>query len=304
MSESTATGPLVSVIVAAYKQPAMLNEALASIAAQTYQRIEIVVVDDASGPEHVAQYRLPANARLYVNETNVRRASIVRNRALQHVRGEFVAFLDQDDLWRPEKIARQVAALQAAPQALMCFTTSTIEDMEGHVLRARTPKTMLPRDAARALLRRNMVRGPSCVLMRRKAFDVVGPFDEEITGSADWDMWLRTAGAGPNTIVHLRDVLTCHREHGAQWSREGAVISRGSLAVMRSAQRWLPAKRPDLVGLGRRRMARWLCRLAKALWRNLETRDEAKLMVREAVSLNPLDFRTYWLMLRMFFSSR
>jgi len=299
MSESTATGPLVSVIVAAYKQPAMLNQALASIAAQTYQPIEIVVIDDHSGPEFVSQYELPRNATLIVNEQNVGRASVVRNKAIRAARGEYIAFLDQDDLWVPTKIERQIAVLADQPTALMTYSTCVLVDGKGRVVRRRSPKLWAGRDTARALLKRNTVRAPSCVLMRRRALDTAGWFDETIKGSADWDMWLRLSGQARGAVIHQHEPLTAYRLHEGQWSRDEVMIARGSLAVMRSAGKWLPPLRPDLVGLLRRRTARWLCRLAQALQRAGQGGEESRALLAEAVQLRPLDIRARLLMLSL-----
>ena len=114
--------PLVSVIILAYQEPACLNGLLASLREQTHPHLEILIVDDASGKPFTDQYLLPDNARLIINPERRALPALSRNTAMRQAQGEFLAFVDQDDRWHPEKLARQAAALQTHPDALMHYT--------------------------------------------------------------------------------------------------------------------------------------------------------------------------------------
>jgi glycosyltransferase involved in cell wall biosynthesis len=112
---------LVTVIIAAYQQPELLNQALESVARQSHPAIEILVVDDASGAEHTKRYRLPPNATLLVHPERRATAAVSRNLALRHAQGAYVTFLDQDDVYLPDKVGAQVALLERQPQAVLTF---------------------------------------------------------------------------------------------------------------------------------------------------------------------------------------
>ena len=283
--------PLVTVIIPAYRYPQFLNAALRSVTAQTYSPIEIIIVDDASGEEYMRQYELPANARLIVHEINRATASISRNEALAASHGEFVTFLDQDDLFAPEKIARQVATLQSDPAALLtyCHYQRVAEDL------TPLPKQDRPQavqnNPVRQMLLRNIVHCPAQVMVRRSAFDKIGLFDEAIRGAADYDMWLRAAMGGrvlgdPTSLVH-------YRHHSGQWHKQGVMICRGTVRVLEKAVVWAQRERPELAGLARRRMGRWLRELAREQLLSNNEKQQAFATLRQSLLLRPWDMQAY-----------
>jgi glycosyltransferase involved in cell wall biosynthesis len=297
MSERSDPSPLVSVILLACQQPVYLNEALRSIAQQTYpaSSIEILIIDDRSDEGCIAQYRLPPHAQLIVNERREACAAISRNRALRAARGRYVAFLDQDDLWLPEKLAIQVAALEAAPEAILHSTHYTRVGDDLRPLARQYAPALMERDPLKPLLRRNWVCY-SAVMMRREALDKLGGFDESIRGAADWDMWLRAAAAG-RCIGDARSQVL-YRQHEQQWSRDQVFIARGAAAVTGKAALWLAERRPALVPLARRRHARWLRELARAQLAAGQHSAETLSVLRDSARLAPFDPRTYGLMWR------
>jgi glycosyltransferase involved in cell wall biosynthesis len=284
------------VIILAYQEPAYLNGLLASLQQQTLQPAEILIVDDASGEEFTGQYQLPPNARLMVNPQRVALAAISRNRALREARGEFVAFIDQDDLWVPEKLAVQAAALEASPAALMHYTHLETVDADLRVLADQPRHWPLGHDALASLLRRNSI-AYSSAMMRRTALERVGLFDESIRAAADWDMWLRVAGEG--IILEDARPMLKRRLHPRQWSKSPLMMAQGGEKVMAKAAAWVPAKRPDLGGLVRRRHGRWLRELARAQlaaggFPPAQTRE----LLARAWAMRPWDAGVYALMLQ------
>ena len=285
----TPGNPLVSIVIAAYQQPEYLNQALRSIAAQTYSAIEIVVVDDASGAEHTAKYELPCNARLIVHDKRSGIAAVTRNTGIEAARGEYIAFLDQDDLWLPEKLSWQVEQMQKRPDARLIFGHFQRIDTAGNPSDNLTSPPRLRRDLLRQIIRRNFIQCPSQVLISRTTLQEIGFFDPTIRGSADWELWIRAVAAGP--IIADPRVMTLYRQHDQQWSHNHIMIRQGGARTMEKTASWIGTVRPDLRWQVRRRWARWLREVARAQFRSTQRdeRAEALRTLRRGLKLWPLD---------------
>jgi glycosyltransferase involved in cell wall biosynthesis len=285
----------VSVIILAYREPEFLNGLLRGLAQQTLPPAEILIVDDASGADITSRYELPSNAHLLVNHERQALAAVSRNIARQHAHGDLVAFVDQDDLWHPEKLAIQVAALEAQPKALLHYTHVQLVDEALAPLPRQSRFVPLGTDPLASLLKRNTI-AYSSVVMRRVALDSLGGFDESIRAAADWDMWLRVAAAGP-MLADARPLLI-RRMHGRQWSKSEVMISQGAQRVMAKATAWVARNRPDLLPRARRCHARWLRKLAQAQLDCRANPAEPLAALRQAIGLCPLDLRLYGLLWR------
>jgi len=160
------------------------------------------------------------------------------------------------------------------------------------------PPPALKRDPLRQMLTRNLIRTPSQVLMCRQTLDRIGWFDETIRGSADWEMWIRAAAAG--RVLCDPRVMTLYRQHDPQWSRDRLMLRHGAVRVMEKTATWLPATRPELGAVLRRRHARWLRELARAQLDSALPQERAQAMstLRQAVAAWPLGIKSYAQMLR------
>jgi glycosyltransferase involved in cell wall biosynthesis len=223
----------VSIVVAAYNQAPLLAQAIDSVRAQTFADWELVVVDDGSTddtPEVVAR-RADDPRIVYVRQARAERC-VARNRGIAASTGRLVAFLDADDLWRPEKLARQVAALAAEPAAGLCYTIARFVDAAGRPLPIRKPARPLAGDAFACLMRGNVLILAS-VVVRRACLDEAGGFDPALAryGCEDWDLWLGIARRHPVAVVD--EELTLYRRHDANtgWER----VLAGALMVV---DRW------------------------------------------------------------------
>src|SRR5262245_59393193 len=132
--------PAVSIVVATYNQARFVGEAIASVCAQTYADWELLVVDDGSTDDTRAVVeRFVEDSRIrYLPGMHAERAA-ARNRGISATGGALIAFLDADDAWRPDKLARQVAALVDAPEAGACYAVSRFVDASGRPLAERKP---------------------------------------------------------------------------------------------------------------------------------------------------------------------
>lgn len=229
---------LVSCIVPVWNAGDHVAAALRSIANQTYRSIEIVVVDDGSD-DGSADIALHACPRATVVRQVHAGPGAARNRGVALGRGRWLAFLDADDLWHREKLAKQLAALEQLPHHGLSLT---------HMRDFWSPE--LPESARRrhAALVCQAWRGVTCstLVVRRKVFDQVGPFSETLPAGEDRDWLTRADRLGVRYLV-LPDVLALRRIHRANLTRR--LHEAGRTAVVERARRLVDARR----GAGRRR---------------------------------------------------
>ncbi len=204
-----------SVIVPTYNRGHLLPRALNSIAAQTQTPLEVIVVDDGSTDDTIAILRREYPDVVIFQETH-RGVSAARNRGIQASRGDWIAFLDSDDEWLPEKLARQNAALVSTPTILLCHTEEVwvrngvrVNPMKKHAKRGGAIfEDCLPL----------CCMSPSSVVVHREVLEDVGVFDETLPACEDYDLWLRITSRYP--VVFIDEPLVVkHGGHNDQLSR-------------------------------------------------------------------------------------
>ncbi|HJQ84975.1 MAG TPA: glycosyltransferase, partial [Candidatus Binatia bacterium] len=194
-SSVAADAPRVSVVIPLYNLGRWVGDAIESVLGQTVPaaEIETIVVDDGStdgGGDVVRRYEPRVR---YARQEN-RGVSAARNAGLRLARGAFVTFLDADDRFRPEMLAAQLACFAARPEVGVVYTGYRHIDAAGAVVGengwARDEGDVLPRLALGNLIH------PHLALVRRTVVERTGGFDEALSGTADWDLWLRIARMG------------------------------------------------------------------------------------------------------------
>lgn len=250
--------PRVTVVVATHRRPALLAEALASVAAQTFRDFETVVSEDGGTDETarvVATSGAPGARHLPLAFRG--RHGAVRNAALRRISSPLVAFLDDDDLWHPRRLEAHVAALDAVPSAELVFgPVRRFGDRAGTWPRRVPSRVDLPR-----LLRGNCVP-LSSVLARRKALERAGLFPEGTEATPDYELWLRVARSRP--LVGHAEPLVRYRVHAGGMSRRKALeVEELAALLSRLESEWdLP---PRLLSPARRGLLRSRARLANGL---------------------------------------
>ena len=187
--------PTVSVIIPTYNTERFIGEAIRSVLQQTYTDFELIIIDDGSTDTTRAVLDpFLADARVrYVYQENQGLPG-ARNTGIRESRGAFIAFLDADDLWTPEKLAQQVAAFQMHPEVSIVYCNYTNIDEHGNDMPFDTLKTRRHNTLYEDLLYDNVVAGSgSAVLIRAECFHSVGLFDEHLVACEDLDMWRRLA---------------------------------------------------------------------------------------------------------------
>lgn len=214
--------PRVSVVVTAYNCADFIGDALDSVLAQTRPVDEIVVVDDGSCDDTKAVVRRYDGVRV-VSQSN-QGASAARNRGIAATSGDFVSFLDCDDIWLPEKTRQQVHYLRDDPTALMVSGGKIWWDSLSD---ERWVFDYSARDRAaphRSLPFVNCVGNPSMVMIRREALDHVGGFDTRWRWGQDWELWMRIAQIG--RIGFVPEPVIVYRWHPANLSHDRAREAR------------------------------------------------------------------------------
>lgn len=224
--------PLVSVIVPLYNGAAHIQDALHSVVSQTYGEMEVIVVDDGSQDGGAEAARRVGDARIrFLYQINGGTAS-ARNAGVRASTGRYLAFLDQDDLWLPNKLALQMGAF---------MRDGSLELLLGHVWQCAAPDGRLAAEALQHTGRRLRGYLPSVAVVTRAAFDRVGPFFETHTLTESFDWFVRARERQLKQLM-LDEIVAVRRVHGANKGlmqrharREYAFVIKAALDRRRNA---------------------------------------------------------------------
>lgn len=224
--------PVVSVVMAVYNGQRYLNESLDSVFAQTFTDYELICIDDGSEDDSINVMARYGDRVTIVRQSNSGQGA-ARNAGVRRASGRYIAFIDQDDRWYPDKLKQQVAALEADPHAVLVYSDSDRMDENSRL--TQRAATMSERPSALAsplgrLIEEGLVL-PSSMLVRRDAFERVGGFDAHLRGFEDFDLSARLKQRG--RFLFLEEPALCYRVHQKGFS------TRGGLAVIRSRERFL-----------------------------------------------------------------
>ncbi len=203
--------PKVSIVIPTYNYGCYIEAAINSVLNQRYKNIEILVVDDGSTDDTQSRLEQYQNdSRLNVIVQSNQGAAAARNRGIKASTGAFIAFLDADDIYRPDNIAVKVSFLTAHQEFAWCYSNWAWVDKEGRTIRfGNEPDMSLAHLRANGNILHWVLQGyklqTNVFLFRRETLDAVGGFDESLTVLEDHDLYLRTAADFP--IGYVDDVL-------------------------------------------------------------------------------------------------
>lgn len=231
----------VSVVIPCHNSSAHIVKTLESAVAQTRPPAEVICVDDASTDgtwellqEFVSRHR--GLVRIFHHSVRRGTPAAARNTAIAQAKGDWIAFLDHDDLWLPNKLERQAARLAQTPDAGVIHSDCWVQmgDDEATRTRMREQRTVPEGEIFRSLFHRNCVLCPTA-MVKREWLAHVGPMNESaaLAGVDDYDLWLRLARAGCK-FAYVREPLAVWRRHEANLSNDQIHSLRGQIAVIQN----------------------------------------------------------------------
>lgn len=253
--------PRVSILLTCYNHFAYLPTCWQGVVDQTYRDFEIIALDDGS-TDGTRQWlsKREGEARIVLNEENLGTYATL-NRGLEAANGEFVAILNDDDVWLPTKLEQQIALLERFPRVGLVHTDGYFIDGAGNRLEGSPLGFEFPRtesgDVFLDLAYQNKIIA-SAALVRRECFEELGGFDGSYFGSGDWQMWLRIAERWE--IGYVGQPLTLYRVHGENASHKLERIWRDDQRL----REWLAPKLDsatayDAARLSRAKAHNWAC---------------------------------------------
>lgn len=294
---------LVSVVIPAYNASATLDETLQSVRAQTYQTLEILVVDDGSRDDTVAiaERHAAADPRIRVIQQENAGVAAARNRGWAEARADFLAFVDADDLWHATKIERQLAALKADEAAGLAYCWYVAINAK-NVIIGRSDKWAWEGDVFDVILTQNFIGNGSAVLVRREALEHTRGFESGLhaagaQGCEDYLFACRIAEKYRFALVP--DYLVGYRQLPDNMSSNSVRMLKSWILVIDE----MKTRHPDKIALmrvGIRRYASWLVTSA------LITRRRRQIIpiLREVAAAEPslvvpILASSFWTLLRL-----
>lgn len=238
----------VSVVIPAYNAEQYLRVALSSVISQTHRDLEVIVVDDGSTDRTGAVCRELVDPRIRVVHQPNRGLAAARNTGIRQARGTYVAFLDADDLWHPDKLAHHARHLAAAPEVGLSYSRAGYIDAAGAPLGMYQAPPLGTITAARLLVD-NPIRNGSNAVLRRAALDEIRLqqedstswyFDETLRRAEDLECWLRIAATTRWRIEGIPDVLVQYRTTRGSLSANTAEQYRSWCQAMTRVRGYAP----------------------------------------------------------------
>ncbi|MBD2103238.1 glycosyltransferase family 2 protein [Leptolyngbya sp. FACHB-261] len=289
--------PNVSVIIAVYKVEQYIAATVQSVLAQTYQDFELLIVDDGSPDRSVEICQQFQDPRIRIIRQKNRGANAARNAGIRQAQGQYLAFLDGDDLWLPEKLAKHIEHLEQSSKVGISFSRSAFIDEAGNPLGIyQMPK--LQGITLADTLCRNPIGNGSAAVIRRAVFEAIKfqdeldgtlqdfYWDEQLQGSQDLDCWFRIAIQTPWQVEGIPEALTLYRVNSGGVSANLLRKQASWEQVIEKTRAYAPALVAQWENPARAYHLRYLARRAVSL------RDGAV-----AVQLFQQALTTYWRML-------
>jgi glycosyltransferase involved in cell wall biosynthesis len=217
---------LVSIIIPTYNYGTYIKQAIDSVLDQSYKNFEIIVADDGStdNTKNLIQTQYPNEVRYYYQQNKGPGAA--RNLGLKYIRGEYIVFLDADDSFLPKNLETKITLLEKQPQIDWAFSDAIFHDEGGNFMRKGSDHfhdiyyqtDFPPDDIFASLLNNGNFISTACLMARRRCFDKLPNFDEELRMHQDYLQWLQLAKYFPK-YAYIDSPLVHIRRHKKSWGR-------------------------------------------------------------------------------------
>jgi glycosyltransferase involved in cell wall biosynthesis len=223
---------VVSVIIPTYNRAQLLHSAIVSVLNQTYQDFEILVIDDNSKDNTQAVVKNFDDKRIrYIRHEKNKGEAGTRNTGIKHAKGTYIAFLDDDDEWLPEKLLLQVDLMRNSKPDVGCIYTGlfVVDKTKGKILNQIIPKKRgyIYYD----MFIKNYIGTPSTVLIKKECFERVNIFDEHIAFGTDYDMWIRISKEFH--VDYIKKPLVLYYRHEDSLSANLVVRNKGRETLLK-----------------------------------------------------------------------
>ncbi len=229
--------PLISVVIPAYNAEKTILETIASVEQQTFQDWEIIVIDDGSTDATLAKINQlqheSQDQRLQVFSYPNGGVAVARDRGIMHARGEYIAFLDADDCWTKDKLEKQLAALQAFPEAGVAYSWTSYFQDEAEIKIYPGDPVYYTGDVYQQLLLGNFLASGSNPLIKKAAIDSVEGFDSACVPCEDWDFYLQLAAKWNFVLVPQHQII--YRLTANSGSSKLQAVEKAGIATINKA---------------------------------------------------------------------
>jgi glycosyltransferase involved in cell wall biosynthesis len=229
--------PLVSVVIPAYNAEHTILKTIQSVQKQTFSNFELIVINDGSTDRTLEVLNRIVDTRLKIFSYENGGLPVARNRGIAHATGEFIAFIDADDLWTPEKLELQLAALQQHQEAGVAYSWTAFIDEKGEILYAQEP-TFFEGNVYPQLLASNFISSGSNILVHRRFIKLAGEFDFSLKSAEDWDYNIRLAALCPFVVVSKYQIF--YRKSSQSMTAKVDVMQKAILTVIERAFQTAP----------------------------------------------------------------
>jgi glycosyltransferase involved in cell wall biosynthesis len=275
---------LISVIIPVYNSQNTIKDTIESVLNQSFTDFELIIINDGSPDASLDVIGQVKDERIRVFSYPHAGANASRNRGVDRAKGDYISFLDADDLWTPDKLECQLKALQDNPEAAVAYSWTNCIDESGNFLR-RGSYCSFSGEVYAQLLLIDFLENGSNPLIRREALTTVGKFDQSLTHAEDWDMWLRLAASYPFVAVPSPQIL--YRVSADSASNNLAKMEADCLRVI---ERAFAHASPSIQHLKRYSIANIYIYLIYKALAGSPSREKAKLaaqFLRQVIRYNP-----------------
>jgi glycosyltransferase involved in cell wall biosynthesis len=269
-------------VIPAYNHAPYVAQTIESALSQTWRDFEVIVVDDGSTDATAKVATRFGDANQYIRQDNGGIAA-ARNTGIRQARGEFISFLDDDDLWDPDYLKTVVSVFRQDPDTVAVHTGWQAIDERGRWLPQRNTRAVPPEQLYRTLLAGGFFPG-ACVTVRKTCLDRVGLLDETLRGCDDLDMWLRISRM--HRFRGIPQALVLYRMHGGGLSSNEVHMFRDKLRVL--SKQFGPHRGDPLEWSEEKRRAYGFAYRSGAIAHIQQGQtDEGRLLLAQAVEIDP-----------------